>query len=548
MKHMSTTLLLVHVLILIVGIAYSDDPSVAWVSRYDGSGNNQDIARSIVVGTDGSVYVTGSSVGGRAYSDYVTIKYDSDGTVIWTACYDGSANCDDSAYAITLDGAGNVYVTGSSDGIAPSNSVNMNIVTIKYNSNGEEEWNSRYNTEMMTAGYYIAVDDTGNVYITGRKYDSGLFEIITIKYNSSGVEQWVATYDGLLDYSEYSCGIVVDGVGNVYVSGFGGSSSGGDYATIKYDNDGVEQWVALYNGSGNSSDAARGLAVDADGKVYVTGYSRNGPTDNADYATIKYYTNGTIEWVATYNGPGNGYDEATSIVLDEEGNVYVTGESYGVSSAEDYATIKYNSAGVEQWVARYNGTSNDYDHATAISYNQILGNTYVTGYSDTGLPDDTDYVTVCYDSNGNEQWSMFYDGPGSKYDLAYDITSDIVGNVYVTGKSAGADGDPDYLTIKYSQPVETESQHYTDIGLLALFPILPNPNNGYFTVSLYTPQTSELTLEIYDIAGRLAQPSMTEVYGEGIHQISMGDLSPGLYVCRLDNNTISISEKFVVVR
>src|SRR2546430_1692201 len=64
---------------------------------------------------------------------------------------------------------------------------------------------------------------------------------------------------------------------------------------------------------------------------------------------------GQEQWVARYNGPGNSVDEANSIAIDSAGNVYVTGKSFGSGTDYDYATVKYDSFGQEQWVARYNG-------------------------------------------------------------------------------------------------------------------------------------------------------------------------------------------------
>ena len=120
---------------------------------------------------------------------------------------------------------------------------------------------------------------------------------------------------------------------------------------------GQEQWVARYNGG-----RARAIAVDSSANVYVTGESfgsrelrimQRSSTDSA----------GQEQWVARYNGPANGNDSASSIVVDSSGNVYVMGESLGLGTGLDYATIKYNSAGQQQWVARYNGPGNGDDYA-----------------------------------------------------------------------------------------------------------------------------------------------------------------------------------------
>ncbi|MBL0340043.1 MAG: SBBP repeat-containing protein [Bacteroidetes bacterium] len=98
--------------------------------------------------------------------------------------------------------------------------------------------------------------------------------------------------------------------------------------------------------------------MDSSGNVYVTGKS-NGigqlfPSDY-DYATIKYDSTGVQHWVTRYIGPGNGDDVASSLALDSSRNVYVTGYSLGSGTGLDYATIKYDSTGVQQWIERYNG-------------------------------------------------------------------------------------------------------------------------------------------------------------------------------------------------
>jgi len=88
----------------------------------------------------------------------------------------------------------------------------------------------------------------------------------------------------------------------------------------------TQEWVARYNGPGNSNDNAWSLAVDGSGNVYVTGSSDVSGTGR-DYATVKYNSSGVQQWVARYNGPGNSSDNARSLAVDGSGSVYVTGES-----------------------------------------------------------------------------------------------------------------------------------------------------------------------------------------------------------------------------
>jgi len=355
----------------------SDGVQQEWVARYNGPGNYVDEAHAIATDSAGNVYVTGGSFGSGTDSDYATIKYDSSGQVQWVARYNGTANSNDSANAIAVDSAGNVYVTGES--IGPD--TDYDYATVKYNSSGQQQWVARYNgtANSHDTANRIAIDSAGNVYVTGQSVGPRSdYDYATVKYDSFGQQQWVARYNGPANSADVANGIAIDGAGNVYVTGQSfGVGAYLDYATIKYNADGQQQWLARYDGPGNGFDEAHAIAVDAAGNVYVTGESVGG---YYDYATIKYNTSGQQQWVARYNGPQNSDDEANAIAIDSAGNVYVTGESVGPGTNYDYATVKYDSSGQQQWVARYNGPGNGVDEADAIAVDNA-GNVYVTGQS-----------------------------------------------------------------------------------------------------------------------------------------------------------------------
>jgi Beta-propeller repeat len=183
--------------------------------------------------------------------------------------------------------------------------------------------------------------------------------------------------------------------------------------------------------------------------IFIALFATAGPWEAAPQAgaqvrgpnTSPFAPSDTVQqaWVARYNGPGNGRDLATAMAIDNSGNIYVTGASSGSHTDLDYATIKYNSAGQRQWVARYNGATNSVDVPFAIALDGS-GNVYVTG----GAGDD--YATIRYTSAGQRQWVGIYHGGGGKA-----IAVDGSGNVYVTGDSpALGGGNTDYLTIKYN--------------------------------------------------------------------------------------------------
>ena len=320
---------------------FAQEVDTAWVRTYNGPGDSTDYARAIAVDGCGNVYVTGRSEGSGTYEDYATIKYYPNGDTAWVRRYNAPADSLDYAYAIVVDGSGNVYVTGASYSSATS----ADYTTIKYYPNGDTAWIRRYNGpgDYADLAFDIALDDWGNVYVTGYSGGSGTaYDYATIKYYADGDTAWVRRYDGPANEEDRASAIAIDGFNNVYVTGHSDSTGTyEDYATIKYDTGGNVLWVKRFN-CANGTDTPYGLAVDGSNDVYVTGMSGCGGATSFDYVTIKYYSNGDTAWVARYHGPvENGNDYAFALALDSAGNVYVTGKSDGSETGSDYCTIKY---------------------------------------------------------------------------------------------------------------------------------------------------------------------------------------------------------------
>jgi hypothetical protein len=418
-------------------LGYPAVASAWWVKRYNGPGKTDDGANAITVDGGGNVYVTGWSNGTSSAADYATIKYDKNGSQQWVRRYNGPGNDNDAASAIAVDGNGNVYVTGYSVG----ESSLSDYATIKYDTNGNQKWVRRYNGSgnMYDEASAIAVDGSGNVYVTGSSEGPSLNpDYVTIKYDTNGNRKWVKRYNSPYNKTDRATAIAVDWSGNVYVTGDSSRGINSYYATIKYDKYGNQKWVKGYH---SLDGLAKAITVDGSGSVYVTGWSSHN-----NYTTIKYDTNGNTKWLRTYSRGLHNY--AKTIALDGSRNVYVTGSSDGASGyRSDYATIKYDTNGNRKWVKCYNHTGKYDDMANAIAVDGG-GNVYVTGVSHQ-ISYVSDYATIKYDTNGNEKWVRFYNGPDDSFDDANAIAVDGGGNVYVTGWSYGTSSSYDSATIKY---------------------------------------------------------------------------------------------------
>jgi len=276
------------------------------------------------------------------------------------------------------------------------------------------------------------------------------------------------------------------------------------------------EWVSLYNGTGNYEDNARSIAIDDSGNVYVTGYSMGIGTDY-DYATVKYNSSGVQQWASRYNGPGNDWDGASSVAVDGSGNVYVTGRSMGSGTHYDIATIKYNSSGVQQWVQRYNGITNSWDEGKELVLDDS-GNVYVAGFSTESGPG-ADFTTIKYNPDGVQLWIQRYNGPGNYGDGGYSIVLDDLGNVYVTGDCAGNGPEDDYGTIKYSQPVGIQTLSNEIPKEYKLIQNYPNPFNPSTNIKFDIQKTSLAKLIIYDALGREVATLVNEELKAGSYQV-----------------------------
>ncbi len=187
----------------------------------------------------------------------------------------------------------------------------------------------------------IAVDASGHVYVCGSTQIAGSnTDYIVLKYSAAGAQTWAETHDGY-GLSDVANAIALDNNNNVVVTGSCLAPANKlEYHTLEYNNSGVQQWVAIFK-AGPRIDLKinRSIAIDFTNDVYICGQLFNG--SNYDWALIRYSPGGNEQWHDVFTSPFNGNALASDLSVDNQGRIYVTGQSFN-GNHYDITTIKYD--------------------------------------------------------------------------------------------------------------------------------------------------------------------------------------------------------------
>ncbi len=266
------------------------------------------------------------------------------------------------------------------------------------------------------------------------------FTMVATVKGETPIQAWVKSYNGTGNNTDNSRAVAVDRNNNIIVTGHSvGSTSGFDYATVKYSSQGVPLWTNRLNGAANGSETAAGLVVDSNNDIIVTGYSAL--VTNNEYLTIKYSSAGAPLWTNHYSHPSGADARATAAALDANNNIFITGKA-----SNDYVTIQISSAGVPLWTNTYNGGPNTLDTPSAIAVD-ASNNVVVTGESQ-GNGAAVDFVTIKYSNAGVPLCTNRFDGPSSSIDEPAAMVIDSGNNILITGRAVS--GYYSFATIKYS--------------------------------------------------------------------------------------------------
>jgi len=313
----------------------SSDGSLVWVKRYIGEYVESGFY-DIKIDRLNNIYVIGGSD-----TSHLVIRYNTNGDSVWVRKYHLPSALFETALACTLDDSLNIIFTGRRRFSIPRDS----LLVVKYSSSGVLRWVSVYTYDILVnIGTKITADQNGNVYIGGVTRVSGLGVYLTLKYDRNGLRQWAKIYyETPISGDNNLRGIAFDRINNaLFVTGGAVANGVGVAATLKYNTlTGDSVWVRRDTGIYRNGEA-RDIIVDTLGNAYISGTTSNSGSGAAvDILTIKYSATGDLVWQVYYNGSFNDLDLGRAISIDNTSNVYILGYSKSSFQIIDYVLIKY---------------------------------------------------------------------------------------------------------------------------------------------------------------------------------------------------------------
>ncbi len=395
------------------------DPELLWSTYY--GGENEDAINSIAKSDDGYIYITGYTHSGLAMAgsgydntynggayDMWCAKLDTTGNRLWGTFYGGSGG--DYGTGVAVDGNGNVCISGftyssnfptSPDAFQPVFGGLYDAFLVKFAPNGNLVWATLFGNNNADYGRAVTTDPSGNIYLAGSAESpglghfgyqntiSGMSDQLLVKFAPTGQRLWATYYGG--EKNDYARGVTVDMENNIYMTGYTESTTG----------------------------------------IYVNGFDSTYAGKN-DCSLVKYNASGNLLWSTYYGGSAD--ENSNGVATDEAGNVYIaaqTGTTNGLgfngydntgNGSADALIVKFNKNGHLKWASYYGGLYEDMGKAITVT-NEFI---YMTGHSYSAygvaqfgyqnyLTGIADAIITKWDTSGNFFWSSYAGG----YDIDY---------------------------------------------------------------------------------------------------------------------------------
>ena len=546
------TKIMVSMLTLLVVVANLGAQVPTWKWAKNASGSQYDQASAVTADMNGNIYVAGYFASdsilfgslklynnGPGFGDIFIAKYDPSGNLIWAQSLGGSA--DDKANAIATDKSGNVFLaayfyspTISVGTFNFTNAGNVgDILLVKFDASGNVLWAKREGGPGLEIPYTIKVDNSDNIIVAGRfsslsvdfgEYtlnQAGSMDVFVVKYNSAGNVLWAKGAGGTGNDEAYS--LDFDPSGNIYVAGYCNQNSKFESVTlstlgqadaflVKYDPDGNLQWAR--STGGNNGDRITGLTVDESGNSFVAGY----------------FESDSVEFGATTlkNFFSQGIDNSFIAKFDNEGNPVW---AQAVNGKSKLTGIAKTSQGI---------------YACGVFIDDSLN----FGSSVLYVEGNSDFFVVNTDLGGNPGWAIHQSSGGESGEYATSITSDNSGNIILTGyfdSKPLAFGSTELNTtgVRFDMFIAQLGGLTTYINEKKIennLLVYPNPVKEILNI-----QTTDKinSIEIYTSMGEVVYVQ-NKFPGEFQYLVNVSNLSPGIYILKLNEIDKEVSRKIII--
>lgn len=547
-------------------------------------------------------------------------------SLFWAKQQSGSSG--ETAKTVVVDALGNSYILGFYSGtmdldpgqgvVSVSTVGSSDVYLVKLDPNGNYVWGKSYGSSGADEGTTLCIDDQGMLYATGFfltqiDFSSGAgtltlnsfgdFDAFLLKIDTAGNEQWAKQFGGFMGIEE-GRSVVVDDSSNVYLTGlFTGSAdfdpsnnmflltaAGGsafEGYVVKLDINGDLVWAKQLGGT--NSDVGRGISINSNGDLFVTGTYRGTAdldpgTSSANFTSngsddifiVKLDRNGNFGWAKSIGG--SSADLANGIAVDSLSNVIVIGQFLGNIDFDpgagnsflqtvgfyDSFVLKLDSAGNFTWVKRVNSTSNVNSRFVKTDNSN---NIYITGgftgtldiNPDTNITQNIfnagsdDVFVLKLNENGSYVWG--FTAGGNNFDQATSLEISDSSNIYISGSfNSTMDFDPspgilnltptmsrDAFIAKYSNPTITSLQLVNNNSKVKLF---PNPTKSSVFLDLNSVQEN-IKYSIYDFSGKLIS-TVHLLSPTSSFSISLDGLAKGVYIVSISTHQFATHHRIVI--
>lgn len=510
--------------VLCFTLAYTAHAQIAFQKTY--GGELDDYGNSVRQSTDGGYIIVGSTESyGAGGSDVYLIKTDNTGDTLWTRTIGGADYEGGSSVQQTSDGG---YII---TGYAPDTSFGSVVYLIKTNGNGSVLWEKGFESG---DGFSVYETNDHGYIICGTANGSYLSLIRT---DSSGTALWVKYMTVGWNDEGYSVQQTNDGgfiVAGTYWY------SGGYYAhLVKTNASGNILWSKLFN-SGATNYICYSLDQTSDGGFIMSGYS------NGDALLIKTNGNGIVLWTKTYDFPGM---QVVGYGVEQAGdNGFIISCSNSAATTRNPILLKTDSVGNFSWAKEYLGNVD----ASTVILPQVEQTT------------DGGYILICstdsFGAGGTDVYLIKTDGNGmsgcnennlsattiiqitSNSNFSLSVTTGVAVNIPPAIVGSGADVTSLCIVTGI---IETSNQEYTFSNF-----IFPNPFSGSTVISFSLSQTQKVSLNIFDVSGRLVANLADKMFEEGENEISWNaaDVNAGIYFLQMETEAGIENRKLIVAR